>query len=159
MSTQPMKLGGGMGNYLMGGKNNNDNNDSGNYSPGSSWSDNGVEISDLDAIDMNGSIMDDAGMGFAKGGIVKGRTNFNYGDNASGVMGESGKEGILPLAQGPDGSMGVTMYGSGEGGSNGGRNTTINMTVYANDVKSFNSSESQMSSILTRMAVRGDRNR
>lgn len=48
---------------------------------------------------------------FAKGGAL-------------GVMGEAGKEGIMPLKTGPDGKLGVAAYGGGGGGM------TLNINTY-----------------------------
>lgn len=43
-------------------------------------------------------------------GIASGPTAFRYGNNM-GVMGEAGDEAVMPLSRGPDGSLGVQMYG------------------------------------------------
>lgn len=53
---------------------------------------------------------------FAKGGIftnsvVQRPTQFFAKGGAPGVMGEAGPEAIVPLQRGPDGSLGVQMYG------------------------------------------------
>lgn len=43
--------------------------------------------------------------------IVKSPTAFAYGGGQLGVMGEAGDEAVMPLQRGPDGSLGVQMYG------------------------------------------------
>jgi hypothetical protein len=59
---------------------------------------------------------------FAKGGaftnsIVNRTTPFAFaGGGAFGVMGEAGPEAVMPLHRGPDGSLGVKMNGSSNGG-------------------------------------------
>lgn len=44
---------------------------------------------------------------FAKGGVVTSPTSFGYGSGKTGLMGESGPEGILPLRRGRGGDLGV----------------------------------------------------
>lgn len=44
---------------------------------------------------------------FAAGGVVSGRTSFNYGSGKRGVMGEAGPEAILPLKRDGSGNLGV----------------------------------------------------
>jgi lambda family phage tail tape measure protein len=62
---------------------------------------------------------------FASGGsftnkVVSKPTLFTFANGGSlGVMGEAGPEAIMPLERGPDGSLGVQMYG-------GGRSTAVN---------------------------------
>lgn len=51
---------------------------------------------------------------FAKGGVVNKRTMFDYA-GGRGMMGEAGKEAIMPLQRGPDGALGVAVNG-GSGG-------------------------------------------
>lgn len=59
--------------------------------------------------------------GFAKGsafdssGIINSPTMFGYG-NKIGQAGEAGKEAVMPLARGPDGSLGVQMVAGNGGG-------------------------------------------
>jgi len=65
---------------------------------------------------------------FAKGGaftngVVDKATSF-----AMGQMGEAGPEGVLPLARGPDGSLGVQMHGGKSGGSTYAPNINVNNT-------------------------------
>ena len=62
--------------------------------------------------------------GFAKGGafgsdILSSPTMFGYGNGKMGVAGEDGLEAVMPLARGPDGSLGVQMVA----GSGGGKQT------------------------------------
>ncbi len=45
--------------------------------------------------------------GFAKGGIVNGPTAFPMSGGRTGLMGEAGKEAIMPLSTGSDGRLGV----------------------------------------------------
>lgn len=52
--------------------------------------------------------------GFAKGGVVTGRTMFDYA-GGRGMMGEAGTEAIVPLQRGPDGALGVAVN-AGRGG-------------------------------------------
>lgn len=52
---------------------------------------------------------------FAKGdAFSNGATGFAYGRGGAnmGVMGEAGPEAVMPLQRGPDGSLGVQMYGN-----------------------------------------------
>jgi phage-related minor tail protein len=75
---------------------------------------------------------------FASGGIVDSPTPFKFaagGSVQSGLMGEAGPEGILPLERGPDGKLGV--HASGGGGS-----TTI--TVIHNNTFGGGVSPSQL---------------
>lgn len=49
---------------------------------------------------------------FAKGDAFANKpTAFAYGAGNIGVMGEAGPEAVMPLQRGPDGSLGVQMYG------------------------------------------------
>jgi hypothetical protein len=67
---------------------------------------------------------------FAKGGVVDNATAFTYAQGGSlGVMGEAGPEAVMPLTRGPDGNLGVRMYG-GDGGSGGA--PVINFEVVVN---------------------------
>ena len=68
------------------------------------------------------------GLKFARGGIVDSPTPFKFaagGSVQSGLMGEAGPEGILPLERGPGGKLGV--HASGGGGS-----TTVTVNHYNN---------------------------
>jgi phage-related minor tail protein len=53
---------------------------------------------------------------FAKGGVVSSPTQFPIRGGRTGVMGEAGTEGILPLTRGQDGTLGVHAYGGGGAG-------------------------------------------
>ncbi len=62
--------------------------------------------------------------GFARGGaftnsVVSRPTAFAFGRGGAnlGIMGEAGDEAILPLQRGPDGSLGVQMYGGRQQGA------------------------------------------
>ena len=59
--------------------------------------------------------------GFATGSafgsdIINSPTMFGYGNGKTGVMGEAGTEAVMPLARGPDGSLGVQMVAGNGGG-------------------------------------------
>lgn len=59
---------------------------------------------------------------FADGGIVNSPTLFGFAGGKTGVMGEAGTEGILPLKRGRDGKLGVIASGMGGG-------VVINQTI------------------------------
>ena len=70
----------------------------------------------------NGNAFDNTNVvPFAKGGdftnsVVNKATPFAFAKGgALGVMGEAGPEAVMPLERGPDGSLGVQMYGGGNG--------------------------------------------
>ena len=86
---------------------------------------------------------------FASGGIVSSPTFFGA-DGGLGVMGERGAEAIMPLARGPDGTLGLAASGQG-----GGTHVTVNIS--AMDVESFRRSEQQVSTSLARAVSRGQR--
>lgn len=86
---------------------------------------------------------------FADGGVVSQPTYFPMGGDM-GLMGEAGTEAILPLKRGSDGSLGVA--------SSGGSTTQIVFNVTASDAQSFQKSEAQISAMLARTAMRGQRN-
>lgn len=90
---------------------------------------------------------------FGAGGVVDRPTLFRYGGSAHGVMGEAGYEGILPLARGADGKLGVSLNGKKSDGG-----TVINFNVTASDAQSFSRSESQIQAMLARSARLGKRN-
>ncbi|WP_369415094.1 phage tail tape measure protein [Acuticoccus kalidii] len=48
---------------------------------------------------------------FANGGVVGGPTMFPMSGGRTGLMGEDGPEGIVPLKRGRDGRLGVSMHG------------------------------------------------
>jgi len=84
---------------------------------------------------------------FADGGIVGSPTFFAMNSGA-GLMGEAGPEAIMPLARGPDGSLGV------RGG--GGAHVTVNISTP--DVQGFSQSSSQVAAMMTRALQRAQRN-
>jgi phage-related minor tail protein len=84
---------------------------------------------------------------FARGGVVSTPTYFPLG-GGTGLAGEAGPEAILPLARGPDGSLGI----AGAGGA-----VTVNFNVTATDAKSFAASEAELSAMLLRAVRRGAR--
>ena len=53
---------------------------------------------------------------FAKGGVVNAPTFFPH-RGGTGLMGEAGEEGILPLKRGADGRLGVSAFGGGSLGT------------------------------------------
>lgn len=57
------------------------------------------------------------GAGFATNSVLNTPTVFGMGNGGLGVAGEDGPEAIMPLARGPDGSLGVQMVGGAGGGS------------------------------------------
>lgn len=86
---------------------------------------------------------------FADGGVVASPTYFPMGGDL-GLMGEAGSEAILPLKRGSDGSLGVAMSGHGV--------SPIVFNVTTQDAHSFQKSEAQISAMLARTAMRGQRN-
>jgi len=87
---------------------------------------------------------------FADGGVVSQPTYFPMGGNM-GLMGEAGSEAILPLKRGADGALGVAASGGSAG-------PQIVFNVTATDAQSFQKSEAQISAMLARTALRGQRN-
>ncbi|MDE1186265.1 MAG: hypothetical protein PW844_07290 [Pantoea sp.] len=86
---------------------------------------------------------------FADGGVVAAPTYFPMGGDL-GLMGEAGSEAILPLKRGADGSLGVA-----SSGSNG---SSIVFNITTPDVQNFQKSQAQISAMLARTALRGQRN-
>jgi lambda family phage tail tape measure protein len=84
---------------------------------------------------------------FADGGVVNSPTLFGM-NGGLGLMGEAGPEAIMPLARGPDGSLGV------RGG--GGANVTIN--IQTPDVQGFSQSQNQVAALVSRALARAQRN-
>lgn len=73
----------------------------------------------------NGNAFDSRGVvPFASGGVVTAPTLFRYAGGRTGVMGEAGAEGILPLKRGRNGKLGVIAE---QGASS--PNITINLSV------------------------------
>ena len=87
---------------------------------------------------------------FANGGVIRSPIAFPLGDGRTGIAGERGAEAIMPLARGPDGSLGVKSF------AGSGLNVTFN--VVANDAASFAKSESQIAAMLARAVSFGQRN-
>ena len=88
-------------------------------------------------------------MPFASGGVVQGPTMFPM-RGGLGLMGEAGPEAIMPLARGADGKLGVR-------GSGGTTNVVINVSTP--DVQSFQRSQGQIATQMSRALGRGNRNR
>ncbi len=88
---------------------------------------------------------------FARGGIVDGPTLFPFNGKRLGVMGEAGREAILPLARGADGKLGVRSGASGQA-------PNIVFNISTPDADSFRQSESQISAMIARAVSRGSRN-
>ena len=88
---------------------------------------------------------------FAKGGVIAAPTTFPLG-NRLGLAGERGAEAVLPLARGPDGSLGVAAH------SEGGNGVNITFQVTTPDAESFRRSETQVAAMLTRAVSLGRRN-
>jgi phage-related minor tail protein len=86
---------------------------------------------------------------FADGGIVNSLMLFPM-KNSTGLMGEAGPEAILPLARGGDGKLGVRA---------GGQNATqITVNISTPDLHSFRQSQAQVSAMMARAVMRGNRN-
>jgi phage-related minor tail protein len=85
---------------------------------------------------------------FADGGVVNSPVLFPMRGGA-GLMGEAGPEAIMPLARGPDGKLGVR-------GGGGQVNVTVNIATP--DAASFQSAQGQVAALVTRAALRGQRN-
>ena len=85
---------------------------------------------------------------FADGGVVNSPTLFGM-QGGMGLMGEAGPEAVMPLARGPDGSLGVR-------GGFGNSNVTIN--IQTPDVQSFGQSQNQVASMVSRALARAQRN-
>ena len=93
-------------------------------------------------------------MPFAQGGVIGAPTMFGMAGGRVGLMGEAGREAVLPLARGPDGRLGVALEGQGGGGAAG---TTINVSIATSDVDGFQRSEAQVTAMLARAVARGRR--
>ena len=89
-------------------------------------------------------------MPFARGGVVTSPTTFPM-RGGTGLMGEAGPEAIMPLARGPDGTLGV------RGGGGGAVSVTMNITTP--DVQGFRRSQGQVAAQAARLIGRGQRNR
>lgn len=86
---------------------------------------------------------------FAAGGVIGTPTYFPMASGGVGLAGEAGPEAIMPLARGPDGSLGVAMSGS----------TAPNITVQiaTPDAASFRRSEAYVTGQIARAVARGQR--
>jgi len=89
---------------------------------------------------------------YSRGGVTSGPEYFPLNGGKTGLRGEAGQEGILPLRRLSNGDLGVQSDGSGGGGS-----TIVNMNVYAKDADSFRKSQRQIVSDLRRAT--GERKR
>ncbi|HEV8036170.1 phage tail tape measure protein [Yoonia sp.] len=89
-------------------------------------------------------------MPFAKGGVVAQATSFPM-RGGMGLMGEAGPEAIMPLARGPDGTLGVRGGGGGA--------VTVNMNITTPDVQGFQRSRGQIAAQMSRALGRSDRHR
>lgn len=90
-----------------------------------------------------GGIVDSGGITtFSMGGVVDRPTRFRAGLQ-HGLLGEAGKEFIVPAQLMADGSLGLRATGDMGGGG-----TTVNMTVYAKDASSFRKSARQITAEL-----------
>ncbi|WP_108661174.1 phage tail tape measure protein [Acuticoccus kandeliae] len=87
---------------------------------------------------------------FAEGGVIGAPTAFGLPGGRVGLMGEAGREAVLPLARGSDGRLGVALEGTGGG-------TTINVSIATPDAESFSRSEAQVTAMLARAVTRGRR--
>lgn len=88
---------------------------------------------------------------FADGGVIGAPTAFGMPGGRVGLMGEAGREAVLPLARGSDGRLGVAL----EGGS--AAPATITVNVSTPDADSFRRSEAQVTAMLARAVSRGQR--
>ena len=83
---------------------------------------------------------------FASGGVVDRQTYFGLSNGRTGVMGEAGPEGILPLKRDARGRLGVTAVG-------GGATTVVqNFYIRTNDAGSFRASKHQWANDVKRAA-------
>ena len=87
---------------------------------------------------------------FAQGGIIASPIAFPLGGNRTGIAGERGAEAILPLARGPDGSLGVRADATGA--------VSVVFNVTTSDADSFRRSETQIAALLARAVGQGQRN-
>ena len=90
-------------------------------------------------------------MPFAKGGVVSQATAFPM-RGGTGLMGEAGPEAIMPLARGPDGSLGVRAGG-------GGQPVNVTFNISTPDVAGFERSQTQIAAQMSRLLAQGNRNR
>lgn len=86
---------------------------------------------------------------FAKGGVLDGAATFPM-RSGTGLMGEAGPEAIMPLKRGPDGRLGVSAAG--------GKTIQVTMNISTPDAASFQRSQSQIASQMSRALQRSQRN-
>jgi len=108
-------------------------------------------VSGILPFEKGGSFSQGRVMPFAKGGVVSAPTSFAM-RGGMGLMGEAGPEAIMPLARGPDGSLGVRAGG-------GGQPVQVVMNISTPDVAGFQRSQSQIAAQMGRALSRGQRNR
>lgn len=89
-------------------------------------------------------------MPFAKGGVIASPVSFPLGRGTTGLAGERGAEAIMPLARGPDGRLGVVSQGAG--------GPSIIVNIAAQDLESFQRSQTQVAAMLARAVSLGQRN-
>jgi phage-related minor tail protein len=87
---------------------------------------------------------------FAGGGVIASPLAFPLAGNRIGLAGERGPEAILPLARGPDGSLGVR--------ADAGSRIAVTFNVSTPDAESFRRSETQLAALLARAVAQGQRN-
>ena len=108
----------------------------------------------------HGNVFDKSGVkAFATGGIVSSATNFAYGNNQLGVMGEAGPEAILPLSR-VGGDLGIkAQIGTPVVNVNiheaAGTRTSIEKSTDANGNMSIDVIVEQVESIMGRNIYRG----
>ena len=83
---------------------------------------------------------------FARGGVVNRPTLFPM-RSGLGLMGEAGPEAVMPLSRGADGRLGVSAEGAGA--------PVVNVTIQAQDARSFERSRGQVAAQLARAVRRG----
>lgn len=89
-------------------------------------------------------------MPFASGGVVRTPVAFPM-RGGTGLMGEAGPEAIMPLSRGADGRLGVK--------ASGGASVHVTMNIKTPDAQSFQRSESQIASQMSRLMGRAQRNK
>lgn len=85
---------------------------------------------------------------FAQGGVVAQPTLFPLA-RGLGLLGEAGAEAVLPLARGPDGTLGVRSAAAAP--------IAVTFNVTTTDADSFRKSEAQVTAMLARAVARGRR--
>jgi phage-related minor tail protein len=87
---------------------------------------------------------------FAAGGVIGTPTYFPLATGGIGLAGEAGPEAIMPLARGPDGSLGVAMAGPAAGAN-------VTVQIATPDLSSFRRSEAYVTGQIARAVARGQR--